>query len=152
MKKETKKFFAAFMACITLLVNCLTLGVNASTTNNDEGISTYLTNCNDCACMFTAAGGEAQVAISYVAKSDVFTSAKLTVKIQKRFLGLFWTTVDIGEPDNEWVAYCYDVYGDLYNSFPLESTGTYRAVFTVEFYGTSGVVDVIEDTIQSVYD
>lgn len=133
--------------------NLLPFAVGANTPGSEnQGISTYLTNCNKCSCTFAAGyEGQALVGVTYNAKSDVFTYAKLTVKIQKRFLGIFWTTVDIGETNNEWVAYCYDVDGEFYNAFPLESTGTYRAVFTVEFYGTSGVVDVIEDTIQSVY-
>jgi len=33
--------------------------------------------------------GEAHVGVTYNAKSDVFTQAKVTVKIQKKFLGLF---------------------------------------------------------------
>lgn len=74
------------------------------------------------------------------------------MKIQKRFLGIFWSTVDIGYTDNEWIAYCYDLNGTVYNSFPLEDTGTYRAVFTVEIYGKDGSVDTIEDKITSTYD
>ena len=153
MKNTAKKIFTTLMAVILLFLNCTSLVTSASAVVDTEtGISPYLTNCYECAFTFSAAyEGQAQVAVSYVAKSEVFTQAKLTVKIQKRFLGLFWTTVDIGEPNNEWIAYCYDVYGDFYNSFPLESTGTYRAVFTVEFSGTTGEVDVIEDTIESKY-
>ena len=154
MKKNSRKIFAIIMAVVLFCATYLPLmTVTSYAADDDIGISSYLVNCNLCTCTFSAAyGGMAQVGVTYNAKSDVFTYAKLTVKIQKRFLGLFWSTVDIGEPDNEWVAYCYDVHGDFYNSFPLESTGTYRAVFTVEFYGTSGEVDVIEDTIESAYE
>lgn len=154
MKKTTRKLFATIMAVILLCSAYLPLlTVTGYAADGDISISPYYVNCTGCSCTFSAAyGGQAHVSVTYSAKSDAFTYAKLTVKIQKRVLGIFWSTVDIGEPDNEWVAYCYDVYGSFYNSFPLESTGTYRAVFTVEFHGTSGEVDVIEDTIESAYE
>lgn len=90
--------------------------------------------------------------MTYDAKVDVFSHAKISVKIPKRFLGIFWSTVDIGYTDNEWIAYNYDTDGYFSNSFPLEDTGTYRAVFTVEIYGKDGSVDTIEDKITSTYD
>lgn len=152
MKKRMIKIIST-ICIMTLLLNSVPFVVNATEYDANQGITTYLVNCNRCTCMFNVTQeGMADVGVTYYAKDDVFTYAKLTVKIQKRVLGLFWSTVDIGESNNEWVVYCYDVYGNFYNSFPLESTGTYRAVFTVEFYGTSGEVDVIEDTIESAYE
>ena len=153
MKNAVKRSITITMAVLMLFVNCTPLITSASPAVVNEGISPRLSNCDMCNFTFSAASqGLAQVAVSYVAKEEVFTYAKLTVKIQKRFLGVFWNTVDIGEPNNEWIAYCYDVRGDFYNYFPLDSTGTYRAVLTIEFYGTTGVVDVIEKTIKSVYE
>ena len=153
MKITAKRLITTFMAVLMLFLNCTPVVTSASpAVYNDSGISPYLSNCSSCTYSFSAVEGEAHVAVSYVAKSETFTYAKLTVKIQKRFLGVFWSTVDIGETNNEWIAYCYDELGDFYNSFPLDSTGTYRAVLTIQFYGTTGVVDEIEDTIVSVYE
>lgn len=84
--------------------------------------------------------------VEYNAKSNVFSYATVTVKIQKRFLGVFWSKVD------EWTETSYSVNGYIENSTALEKTGTYRAVFTVEIYGKDGSVDTIEDTITSTYD
>ncbi len=110
------------------------------------------TNCNQCSFVFNVLDpGEAHINVSYVAESSVFVQAKSTVKIQKKFWGLFWTTVDIGTTNDEWIEYCTDVYGDLYNYFPVDGTGTYRAVFKLEITGTDGSVDVIEDTIEYKY-
>ena len=131
----------------TLCTSILPLFVSAQ-----EEISPYLTNTNNCSCRFSASEAGAAVAVSYNAKSDVFSYAKITVKIQKRFLGIFWSTVDIGYTDNEWVTYCFNVNGYVETVFPLEKTGTYRAVFTVEIYGKDDTVDTIEDTITSTYD
>lgn len=146
MKKLTQ-ILVMLIAVATLCTNVLPFFVSA-----EEAISPYYLNTNTCVCNFSASGGQAKPIVSYNAKSDVFSYAKVTVKIQKRFLGVLWSTVDIGYTDNEWIAYCYDVNGTVHNSFSLEDTGTYRAVFTVEIYGTDGSVDTIEDKITSTYE
>lgn len=127
-------------------------GFTVSAAENEKNVTPRFTNCNYCNFIFQVLDpGEAHVSVRYSAKADVFTQAKLTVKIQKKFLGLFWTTVDIGTTNDEWVAYSTDINGQFYNYFNVDGTGTYRAVFCVEMYGTSGVVDTIEDTIEYKY-
>ena len=118
----------------------------------DDEITPYWNNVNMHEFSFQVLSpGEAHISIYYVAKSGVFVQAKSTVKIQKKILGLFWTTVDIGTTNNEWVEYCTDVEGDLYNYYPVDGTGTYRAVFKLEITGIDGSVDVLEDTIEYKY-
>lgn len=95
--------------------------------------------------------GNAVVWVKYTADSSVFKEANLTVKIQKRTLLLFWTTVDIGEPNNEWTAKSTNINGIFNKSFPLDKTGTYRAVITLEIVGTNGKTDTIEETIECEY-
>lgn len=146
MKKLTRTLTLLLTALI-LCVSILPLYVCA-----EDGISTYLLNTDRCKCSFSAVSGTADVVVTYEAKESSFSYAKLTVKIQKRFLGVFWSTVDLGLTSDEWIAYNYSASGFFSNSFPLEKTGTYRAVFTVEIYGTDGSVDTIEDTITSTYD
>ena len=135
------------LTAVILLASILPLCVYA-----EDEISPYLLNTDKCICSFSAASGTAEVLVSYEAKESSFSYAKLTVKIQKRFLGVFWSTVDLGLTTDEWIAYNYSASGYFSNSFPLEKTGTYRAVFTVEIYGKDGSVDTIEDTITSTYD
>ena len=126
--------------------------MTVSAVDAESGINPRFTNTNQCDFTFQVLEpGEAHISVAYYAKSAVFTEAKLTVKIQKRFLGFFWNTVDIGEPNNEWVAYSTEVYGEFYNYFPVDGTGTYRAVFTVEISGTSGETDILEETIECIY-
>ena len=146
MKKLTRTLTRLLTVAI-LCVSILPLYVCA-----EDGISTYLLNTDQCICSFSAASGTASIGVSYEAKEANFSYAKLTVKIQKRFLGVFWSTVDLGLTADEWIAYNYSASGFFSNSFPLEKTGTYRAVFTVEIYGKDGSVDTIEDTITSTYD
>ena len=114
-------------------------------------ITPFYANCDSCSATFTVIDpGEAHFAVVYNAKPDVFTQAKVTVKIEKRFLGLFWTTVDIGEPNNEWIAYSNSTDGRFYN-VEIDGSGTYRATYTVEFRGVGGTVDIIEDSIECKY-
>ena len=129
-----------------------TVSAEEYSTANAQAISPRLTNCNECEFTFKIiAPGEAHVLATYYAKPSVFTQAKLTVKIQKKVLGLFWTTVDIGTANNEWIAYSNSVNGNFYNYFNVDGTGTYRAVFRLEVYGTSGVVDTIENSLEYKY-
>ena len=117
-----------------------------------EGVSPRYTNCNSCDIMFSInSSGVASTDITYTAYSSTFTQAKLSVKIQKKTLWLFWTTVDIGTSDDVWTGYCTDIYGDMYYDLQLTSTGTYRAIITVEFFGNTGEVDTIEETMEDKY-
>lgn len=145
--KKTARNLVVLLALLTLLAMVLPLYASAN-----QAVSPYYNNCSKCTCTFNAATGNADVYVSYTGIASTFSYTKLTVKIQKRFLGVFWTTVDLGLTSDEWIAYNYSASGHFINSFPLEKTGTYRAVFTVEIYGKDGSVDTIEDTITSTYD
>ena len=137
---------------LILILSMLFITSIGSFTVSAEAVSPRYSNCNQSKFYFNVLDpGEAHISVTYNAKADVFTYAKLTVKIQKKFLALFWKTVDIGTTDNEWISYSYDVNGQFYNYFTVNGTGTYRAVFCLEIYGTSGVVDTIEDTIEFKY-
>jgi hypothetical protein len=89
--------------------------------------------------------------VSYIGNPDTFTVAKLTVTFEKRFLGAFWRTVDIGTENNEWIAYNADQRGEFYDYVTLDGTGTYRANFKLEIFGHD-TIDVIEETIACTYD
>ena len=45
----------------------------------------------------------------------------------------------------------YDTYGVFIVGQTVNGSGTYRAVFKLRVYGNLGVVDVIEDTIEVIY-
>jgi hypothetical protein len=94
--------------------------------------------------------GVADFMVSYNGNPDTFMVAKLTVTFEKRFLGAFWRTVDIGLENNEWVEYNTDLRGDFYDDVTLDGTGTYRANFKLEIFGPD-TVDVIEETMQCQY-
>ena len=88
--------------------------------------------------------------VSYIGNPDTFMVAKLTVTFEKRYLGVFWRTVDIGWENNEWVGRNADLRGEFYDYVTLDGTGTYRANFTLTIYGPD-TADVIEETMQCTY-
>ncbi len=140
MKKLTRTL-TLLLTVVILCVSILPLFVYA-----EDGISPYYLNTNSCNLYFTSTSGDASATVIYKGNSSTFSHIVVTVKIQKRFLGIFWSNVD------EWTKTSYTVNGYVEDTTPLEKTGTYRAVFTVEIYGKDGSVDTIEDTITSTYD
>ena len=78
------------------------------------------------------------IAILYTGYSGITTGAKITTYVQKRILGIFWTRVNNGQPNNEWVD---NVTGSSYrghHELQLSSTGTYRVTSEFVIYATTG--------------
>lgn len=74
----------------------------------------------------------------YSISGSGFTSAKIETYVEKRVMGIFWTKVNNGQPNNTWVAYpTATVYMKDY-TLQLSSTGTYRVTATYTFYGSNG--------------
>ncbi len=157
MKNKILKFLSLILTC-AIACSCA-LSISANGNISDEMLPDYgdlvqpcYSNCDSCATSFAVADGMAYMFVTYYAYTDSFTYAKLTAKIQKQVLGIFWTTVDIGTTNNEWVSYNYSIDGIFDKSYPVDGYGTYRVLYTLEVYGNDGTVDVIEDTIKCVYD
>ena len=142
-KRNSMKKTLHSLITVLLTMSILCTGVlHAFAT--DENASTYLTNCSHANMSFTVVDGVAHFGVTYYAREATFTQAKLTVQIQKKFLAFFWKDVA-----DEWVGYCTDLDGLFADSIPVDATGTYRAIFKLEIFGTTDT-DVIEETINSV--
>lgn len=139
--KKLPQFLTVLLTVVILCASVMPIFASAA-----NGIDPRYVNTNNCTCSFIVSQGEAVAVVSYEARSSSFSYATVNVKIQKRFLGVFWSTVD------EWTETCYDVNGYVENSTALEDTGTYRASFTVEIYGKDGSVDTIEDKLTDTYE
>lgn len=137
-------------SCGIVVLIFLMMWMGVFSVNASEIMPLY-DNTNVCKTTFLISDNVAHVAVRYEGNPDSFAQAKITVKIQKKTLGLFWSTVDIGEPNKEWVTYSNNISDCLYNTFAITDTGTYRAVFTVEIFGSNGTVDKIEDKIEYKY-
>ena len=144
-----KRIFVFILAVLTVLAVCAQT-TSAAVVSKTEIVPRW-GNTTECRTGFNiTTSGIGHVYVSYTGNSN-FSYTKVTVEIQKRFLGLFWKTVEIGYTDDQWIGYCYDMVGSVSNSFALEDTGTYRANFTIEIIGNDGSVDTIEDQIECKY-
>ena len=114
------------------------------------GITPCWNNVDDVRFNFRIYSGTGELKVNYGGYST-FAYAKLTVKVQKRTLGIFWRTVDIGEPDNEWITASANSSDQFLKIFTVEDTGTYRAKFLLEVTGTNGETEEIEETIVVEY-
>lgn len=73
----------------------------------------------------------------------------MSLYVEKRVLGIFWTRVDIGTPNNVWTDSTSSyTYGEIFST-QLNSTGTYRITATFTVTGTGGTNDTIpyENTV-----
>ena len=139
-----------FIVFLSLVLVCLT-AVSAFA-QEDYGVAPCYDNVFECEFEFSVIDPNiAQVSVEYSGISGDFKKAEITVKIQKKVFLLFWDTVDIGEPNDEWVETSTALNGLFYNTFDVNGTGTYRALITVEFTGVDGSVDVVEETIEYKY-
>lgn len=134
------------MFLLTIMVCTLALSVSAAVVqprlNNTASTSTNFT---------INSSGKATISAVYNGYKDITTGAVVTSYIEKKTLGLFWSRVDIGEPDNEWVDTSSD-YSDIFvHTFNLEDTGTYRATVAYEISGTGGATDVIDYEQERTY-
>ena len=88
--------------------------------------------------------GELSVVNAYHGFQGVTTRAVITTYVEKKFLGLFWTRVDIGTADDQWVDTINNYYYTGGHSLQLRSKGTYRVTVTFTIYGSGGAADEIE--------
>lgn len=150
MKKVLHTSMIALLICVLIasyVVPCYAAEDTSVSLSETAGMSARLTNCSDISFSFSVVDpGEATFMVSYYGRQETFVRATLTMQIQKRFLGIFWR--DIGD---EWVGTSTDVADCFYGSVPVDGTGTYRAVMKLEIEGSTGVTDVVEDTMEHKY-
>ena len=142
-----KKIMTVISLVLVMAMMCCNVSVLAAS------VTPRWTNCDQYSFTFSIPNdGTAHVNVSYTGDSNKFAEARLTVQLEKRFLLVFWNTVDIGYTNNEWTETSTELLGNFYNAFQLSDKGTYRAVMTLEIVGKDGSVDVIEDKIEYKYE
>lgn len=132
-----KKIFSIILAMLILMTTALP----AFAADASSEISPRYNNTSTTSVGFTiSSSGKATASYSYNAYAQYFTGATVTTKIQKRTLGLFWTTVE------DWTDNWTSAYKSCTHSYQLTDSGTYRAVVEFEIRGTNGAADKIEST------
>lgn len=149
MKKLFKKVVATIMVlCLSITSFC---SVSAVAATADEATPYY----NNVRSVQTVIGinssGKLTINYSYTGSSSITTKAVITTYIQKKTLGLFWTRVDIGTTDDEWVDTIKKSSYTGVRTFQLSSTGTYRVVAIYKIYGSGGSADKIETKATDTY-
>lgn len=137
MRKITKTLLITLLTLI-MCFNAMSVGASAAE------IEPRLSHVNHVTTLFTTDDSEGYAHVSCNSK-DSFERMDVNVKLQKRFLLVFWNDID------EWNASSTDPYAFLEHVFTLNGTGTYRATFTVTVTGSDGTVDVITNTVESKY-
>ena len=151
--RKTKKYLypllsALLAVCIMISCAVATFASNVETKEIEQTRSDVYDHCY---LRFNISStGNAVCNVDYSADSSLFTYATCTIKIQKQVFLFIWSDVEVNA-NKKWEDYSTSNPETFYHTHQLESTGNYRAVFTVDIYGTGGLHDTISDTIERTY-
>ena len=134
MKKNAKTLVAILLIVVMSMTNIVAFAA-------DEGINSRLSHTSDGGFSFAILDNVGCIDATYYGY-DSFVRADLNVKVQKRFLLVFWNDV------YEWNASSTEIEGSFYHEFDIEKSGTYRANFTLTVTGNDGTADVITFEIE----
>ena len=143
MRKITKSIIAIMLVAIMCMTGVTAFATNEKL-NTDTGITPRLSHLEDALFYFSATDNGGNAEVLYYGY-DSFARAEITIKVEKRFLLVFWNDVD------EWSASSTDAEDYFFHTFTLNGSGTYRATFTLKITGNNGTVDTIEQVIESKY-
>ncbi len=136
MKKITKTLIAVLLITVMSMTHVVAFAT-------EEGISPRLSHTSNGGFSFAARDNVGYIGVTYYGY-DSFVRADLNVKVQKRFLLVFWNDV------YEWNASSTELNGDFYHEFDINNgSGMYRAKFTLLITGNDGTVDTVTSTIEN---
>ncbi len=149
MKKQIKRMFVAILVlCLSIVPLC---PVSAAIAEGNEIMPLYNNTSSASATMSINSSGKMTITYRYSGYSSITTKAVITTYIQKKTLGLFWTRVDIGQTNNEWVDTINDYKYTGTRTYQLSSSGTYRVTVVYKIYGSGGSADEIECQVTDSY-
>ena len=88
--------------------------------------------------------GLSEIYAVYTAYDNNFSSARITIELQKRNLLVFWKDI------TSWEITSTQDYYITERTYQVDN-GTYRVNITYEFFNTDGTSEVIERTIKCTY-
>lgn len=149
MKKQIKRMFVVVLVlCLSIVPIC---PVSAAVASENEIMPCYNNVATVTANMGISDSGKMTINYSYTGSSSVTTKAVITTYIEKRTLGLFWTRVDNGQTDKQWVDTINNYRYTGSRTYQLSSSGTYRVTINYKIYGSGGSADEIEKQITASY-
>lgn len=146
MKNNFKKRILSFAIACILIITTGTFMVNAQEISPRYNNVDYASSNAD-----VSSSGTLTITNKFSASNSVFSRAVITTYIERKTLGLFWSRVDIGQNNDEWVD---TVYNNVYtgsHSHQLTKSGTYRTTVEYVFYGSGGAADTISKEIEVEY-
>ena len=149
MKEQIKKILVA------LLVLCLSIvpvfSVSAAAATQEEVMPLYNNTASVTTAMNINSSGKMTISYQYSGYPSTTTKAVITTYIEKKTLGLFWSRVDIGTTDDQWVDTINDYRYTGSRTYQLSSSGTYRVTVVYKIYGSGGAADEIEYQAKDSY-
>lgn len=150
-KSIRKRLLALILVCVSVFT-MFSVSASAVQAHAADIATPYFNNVSSAQSYAKVSeSGKLTVTNTYEGRSNYVTKAVITTYVEKKVLGLFWTRVDIGTTDDEWVDTIYDhVYAGSH-SVQLSDKGTYRVSVEYVISGTGGTADVITDEITVEY-
>ncbi len=149
MKKTS--FIAMFLALLCSFSAIIPPAIHAANFDLTNEVTPRAEICLSASPDFSISGGKAIVSLSYNTNPSLFSSAVLIVKIERNTFADIWTTVELGNFGEEWIATASNASHTFSNSFRIADSGRYRAIFTLKIFGTSGKFEEIERTLEYTY-
>ena len=150
-----KKIFLLFLVLCTLISVPAMSEFNCSAASAEEAsvlVEPRFNNVISTSTSFTINNsGRATVSVVYTGIQGVTTRVMCKMYLEKKVLGLFWTRVDLGNTNDEWIDTSTELDDVFSHSVQLSSTGTYRAIFFIAAGGTNGDNDIVKETIEKKY-
>lgn len=145
MKSKAKRF-------CTLALTLLLLAMSIAVPIKKASAAIMYNNVNqatlDCS---VSSSGQLSADLLVTGIKGKTTRIEVELYVEKRFLLVFWSRVDIGCPNNVWTDAVNAVNYSHTFSTSLSSTGTYRTTVTYTVSGTGGSADVITLTDTVTY-
>lgn len=138
MSKNLKKLLS-----LTLLICMVTVSLSSAKVYGSEITPRYNNVLTADVNTTVNSSGTLNITYNCLGFPDTTSKVVITTYIEKQFLFIFWTRVDIGTTNNEWTQTINNYRYSGTRTFKLPSTGTYRTTVIYEVYGSGGSADTI---------
>lgn len=148
MKRQIKRIITAILI---LCLSLIPLSPASAATSTPDVMPLYNNTSLATATVSVEDDGKMTITYSVSGYSSITTKIVVTTYIEKKTLGLFWSRVDIGKTDNQWVDTVNKYQYNASRVCWLPSTGTYRVTVIYKVYGSGGAADEIKRQINVKY-
>lgn len=149
MKRQLKRLLVAVLTvCLVVVPLC---HVSAAIAQQEEIMPLFNNVSSASVNISINDSGKLTITYQYTGSPEVTSHAVITSYIEKRTLGVFWTRVENGQTDNQWVDTIEGHSATGTRTCNLSETGTYRVTAIYKVYGSGGSADEIECQATDTY-